>query len=730
VTRFDIFGLGLVVGSILLCLLGFSKLQSNTEDVLKWLPDNSADRQEYDEFAQKFGTDDFLIATWDGCTLDDPRLKQFCQQLQEDDSAGLIQSVFNGTDIIKKLGAASELSKKDVLRRFKGIYFGIKDQNQTLALIGLSKKGASNRRDSLQQIEQVIVSVPDLELENVSFGGYPYVGVSLDNQLRNSFRYLLLPSILLASIVSLCCLRNFSLSMIVFFAAFGASACSIAIVPIFGVKFGGLMAIIPALVYILATSGSIHLIHYSLDAIGDSKKLFSIGWRPCVVSATTTAIGMLSLGRSGFPAIRSFGFFCASGAIFALIYQLIALPWLLHRFGGKGQRRLAGHAEQSRVWSIVPDGILRFSPLIFCAGIALMITCCAGLFWLSAKVQVEKLFNPNSPIIASLADLDSRIGPIEQSEFMVIFEDVGAESFHVRAKLVHEIQRYLAKLPSVGATHSLDNYLPREPKGAGLRTAVRRSAYQNLLDKRRESLSEGGFLNIDSNSESWRISLRFAFAGELDVQTQKERTIDAAQKVADAFLKDPKNAAAMPCPRFIYTGKNYLFLSAQLTLLDDLFLNFLLAFVVITPVLIVVLRSLSLGLIAMLPNLFPIVVLFGMLGWFDWPVDLAIAMTASVALGIAVDDTTHFLIRFREFGGTLSNIQSPLKKAIGQCGPAMFHTTSIGTAGLVVYGFSEMPVVRNFCLAIAAMLVLAIVADIFFLPAILAFRQRATGSED
>ena len=76
-------------------------------------------------------------------------------------------------------------------------------------------------------------------------------------------------------------------------------------------------------------------------------------------------------------------------------------------------------------------------------------------------------------------------------------------------------------------------------------------------------------------------------------------------------------------------------------------------------------------------------------------------------------------MRFREFGGKLSNVESPVRKAITQCGPAMFHTTSIGTAGLIVYGFSDMPVVRNFCLAISAMLVLALLADIFWLPAIL-----------
>ena len=133
----------------------------------------------------------------------------------------------------------------------------------------------------------------------------------------------------------------------------------------------------------------------------------------------------------------------------------------------------------------------------------------------------------------------------------------------------------------------------------------------------------------------------------------------------------------------------------------------------------IVLRSFWLGLLAMLPNLFPIVVLFGVLGWMNWPIDLAIAMTASVALGIAVDDTTHFLIRFREFGGTITNIVAPIRETISQCGPAMLHTTSIGSAGLLIYGISEMTVVSNFSISITCMLVLALIADILILPALL-----------
>ena len=199
----------------------------------------------------------------------------------------------------------------------------------------------------------------------------------------------------------------------------------------------------------------------------------------------------------------------------------------------------------------------------------------------------------------------------------------------------------------------------------------------------------------------------------------------AASEALESLIATEEFVAISSPIRLTYTGKNHLFHSAQLTLLADFYRNFLLAFMIITPVLIIVLRSFWLGLIAMLPNLFPIVVLFGGLGWFNLPVDLAIAMTASVALGIAVDDTTHFLIRFREFGGTAANVLAPVRKAICQCGPAMLHTTAIGSAGLLVYVFTEMVVVKNFSLAITGMLVLALIADVFMLPALLLLHTKS-----
>ena len=97
----------------------------------------------------------------------------------------------------------------------------------------------------------------------------------------------------------------------------------------------------------------------------------------------------------------------------------------------------------------------------------------------------------------------------------------------------------------------------------------------------------------------------------------------------------------------IYTGVIPLIYKAQRQLLQDLVRSFLAAFGVIAVVLILVLRSVSASLLAMIPNLFPAVVVFGGLEWCNTPVQIGSVMTASAALGIAVDDTVHFLTWFQ-----------------------------------------------------------------------------------
>jgi len=132
------------------------------------------------------------------------------------------------------------------------------------------------------------------------------------------------------------------------------------------------------------------------------------------------------------------------------------------------------------------------------------------------------------------------------------------------------------------------------------------------------------------------------------------------------------------------------------------------------------LRSILGGLIAMLPNLFPTVVMFGLLGWNGQSIDIGSVMTASVALGIAVDGTFHFLKWFIHATKQGASQAAAISSAFHHCGSALIQTTLICACGLLVYSWSDFLPARNFALILMLMLVAALLGDMILLPALLA----------
>jgi hypothetical protein len=171
---------------------------------------------------------------------------------------------------------------------------------------------------------------------------------------------------------------------------------------------------------------------------------------------------------------------------------------------------------------------------------------------------------------------------------------------------------------------------------------IERYALNSGLEDHRQSFIKQGYLEEARQQQLYRISARAAGQGVVD----QAGFLDSVESRVETFLeRKPSDWIAGVNVR--YTGMVPLFFLAQRELLDGLFRSFLLAFVLIAVLMIVVLRSAGGGLLAMLPNLFPAAVVFGFMGHFAWKVDIGSMLTASSAMGIAVDDTVHFLTWFR-----------------------------------------------------------------------------------
>jgi hypothetical protein len=185
----------------------------------------------------------------------------------------------------------------------------------------------------------------------------------------------------------------------------------------------------------------------------------------------------------------------------------------------------------------------------------------------------------------------------------------------------------------------------------------------------------------------------------------------------------------------VYTGVVPLVYRAEHALLKSLFQSVAWAFVTISVVMMLQLRSVTGGLVSMLPNMFPIVIVFGAMGWSGIVVDIGTVMAASVGLGIAVDDTIHYLTWFRR--GRLQGLRRDQSAmfAYRRCARAMFQTSIIGGLGLAVFAFSTFTPTERFGYMMLVLLAAAFVGDILYLPALVtgplgaAFRGRFAAAQ-
>ena len=168
-----------------------------------------------------------------------------------------------------------------------------------------------------------------------------------------------------------------------------------------------------------------------------------------------------------------------------------------------------------------------------------------------------------------------------------------------------------------------------------------------------------------------------------------------------------------------YTGMVPLVYKTQHELIAGLTSSLVMAFFLIAFVFVVILRSVPAALIAMLPNIFPVVVVFGFMAWAGILVDVGTMMTALVALGVAVDDTMHYLTWFSEGVAAGMKPKEAALNAYRRCAPAMTQSTLIAGLGLFSFAFSTFVPTQRFGILMLAILSTALIGDLIFLPALL-----------
>jgi predicted RND superfamily exporter protein len=257
-------------------------------------------------------------------------------------------------------------------------------------------------------------------------------------------------------------------------------------------------------------------------------------------------------------------------------------------------------------------------------------------------------------------------------------------------------------------------YLPDPKTSRDLPTIMRRKIAAKILDDSLPHFDELGVLRTTEGDQTWRITAFVSAVEPLDYG----RFVARVRQHIDPLLKDDEghelaNVAAS------YTGIMPLVHEIQRQLLRDLYDSFVSGFTVITIAMTIVQGGLLTALIPMITNIFPTLIMFGTLGWLGLSLDIGSVMTASIALGLAIDDELHYLTFFRRELEKGRSIRDAIRLGYRHCGVAMTQTSVTCAVGLSVFSLSEFIPTSRFGWVMAILIALALFADLLLLPALL-----------
>ncbi len=215
----------------------------------------------------------------------------------------------------------------------------------------------------------------------------------------------------------------------------------------------------------------------------------------------------------------------------------------------------------------------------------------------------------------------------------------------------------------------------------------------------------GNFSDTDSSTIQWAVSK------VIDLKSQpiaKGPAISALSSENHAWLSA------------VYTGVVPIVYKAQRELLKSLIDSTLWSFLTITPLMMLVSRSIRAGAVAMLPNVLPVICIFGAMGWLNIAIDIGSMMSASIALGVAVDDTIHFLSWFREDLLKLRDRHKAIIAAYKRCAIPTLQAALISGLGLSVFAFSTFTPTQRFGWLMLTILIAGVISELVMLPALIA----------
>lgn len=608
-----------------------------------------------------------------------------------------------------------------------------RDRQLALVLISLdpADRNIDTLRERVKAIRDLLERLDTPGGTRVALSGVPAIRVDVIDSLVDD-QFTMTPlSAALFIVIAMFMYRSWQVTAVSLLSVLAAVGMTMGIMGWCGMTFSILSNIVPTLVLIIGAANCVHVIgrlqillrQDDGDPEDTIRRVMKEMSRTCFLTLATTAIGFGSLLVARSDLLQLLALQAAMGMACNYLCLMLILPsglmLTVHhlRRPGTGVAQMptfASSAAESAGWNRLAAFVCRHAPAIVTVHLLIAAAAVAGALNTEVNSYMFETYDTDHPMVQVSRTLDDKMSGLISLEVQL---QTDARDRFFDADMIDACQRIRAELsqdPRITFTRDYVELL---------------SAFDDRIldsDSRKSEAAIRRVQRILPRIDRRRMTSAF-LADELPRTRIMLRVRDIGSSRLTRLIADVEDVLARELPddvRYQLTGDAYLHTVCMDQFVRDLFYSLLAASGIIFVLIGLLFRSFRTGLVSALPNLFPLTMTLGYMYLRGYELTAGNVIVFAISLGIAVDDTIHFLARYREEEKHGTDPDAAISAALRSSGRAIVLTSLLVVSGLSVLIFSDFMPTRRFSELTAITMLAALPGDVVLLPAMLSLLRR------
>lgn len=616
---------------------------------------------------------------------------------------------------------------------YEGLLYN-QDRNVFLLLITISKDVI----DTPERLDIVFGTDEHLGIEKyvknfeketgikTHISGHPYIRSKIMVETKSEILFFTVLAAVICILILIYYFRSFKVILVSLLTISFSISFALGLMGILGYKITILTAMIPPLLIIIGIPNSVYLInkfHNELKFHGNKilalqRVITKVGAAVCITNATTAA-GFCTFVITQNANLVEFGIISSVGILCILISSLIIIPGFFSYWKAPANRETK-HIENKFFNALINKLdyiVFNKRKIVYICFSSVILLSAIGIFLIKRSGYILDDVKHNHPIYLDLKYIESKFKGAFPLEIVIESKDTSTNAikFVEQIEKIDSLQRRLEKYPCLSKSLSIADATKflyqaySKGKVSKYKLPPNEGTYAQIIKRLPKLDNNMAKSFIDSSRKTTRISLYISDIG-----------VDSLEKVLPLINEDLNSIFPKDQFETYVTGSTILYFVSTTYLTTNLLQSLILAIFLIVVFMFWLFRSPRIVLISVIPNLLPMIVTGGIMGYFGIPIKPSTILVFSITFGISVDQAIHFLSKFRQDLTKYNwNIIESVKSTLSETAQSMIYSAIILVFGFMIFAFSNFGGTVALGILITIALFVATFANVILLPSIL-----------